>query len=172
MSNARHSSTASPQHVNSILNKIFICNGVFFIKQYRVCHSVPLLMGYVNVCSCAIYGGTWEWGLKFANCCGEGKRRINSERYEWRHHSCRDATRALPVKIMQREKAPEGCLVLQPGCVWRIQCHIKPRMRLYVGEAINDLWPQAHPVFIMEDSMKKWNKSADKRWEEKTYTAE
>lgn len=54
------------------------------------------------------------------------------ERYEWRHHSCKDATRALPVKIMQREKAPEGCLSLQPGCVWRIQCHIKPRMRLYV----------------------------------------
>lgn len=79
MSNARHSSTASPQHVNSIPNKIFICNGVFSIKQYGLCHSVPLLMGYVNVCSCAIYGGTWEWGLKFANCCGEGKRRINSE---------------------------------------------------------------------------------------------
>jgi len=56
---------------------------------------------------------------------------------------------------MQREKAPEGCLAIQAGCVRRKQCHIKLGMRLYVREAINDVWPQAHPVFITGDSVKK-----------------
>lgn len=79
MSDAHHSSTESPQHVNSILPIKYSFAIVFSIKQYRLCHSVALLMGYVNVCSCAVYGGTGEWGLKFANCCGEGKRIINSE---------------------------------------------------------------------------------------------
>ncbi len=45
-------------------------------------------------------------------------------------------------------------------------------MRLYVWEAINGLWPRAHPVFIMEESMKKENKRVNKRRKEKTYTGE